>query len=299
MTFSSSLLSVRCQQRQREKTTIGLFRGAAVIRFLGLATLLLGSISSSHASTNEHTADQAAVPRTVSGFPRLRSLLLAPPDEAEAKVVRAVYERTNSTLLWSLKGEPTQQARAVIGILSMAATFGLEPDDYAADLLARSVLQPKRAPSQMSEFDILLTRAVLRFISHVHYGRIDPRAAGFELAQSRNDLDVAATVAALASGANVDEMLATVEPHFYHYALLKSALSFYHHLAGDPNITKLPLAGNHTFHLGEPYSGVPALRALLIAERDLPTANAPKDVEVHREEIYRRIQAEDSREAQD
>lgn len=101
----------------------------------------------------------------------------------------------------------------------------------------------------------MLTRAALRFISQVHYGRINPRAAGFELAQLRNDLDVTATVAWLASEASVDEVVAMAEPQFYHYALLKAALRFYRRLAANPVITKLPFDGKHTLRLGDPYLG--------------------------------------------
>lgn len=145
--------------------------------------LLLGSISSSTAPTIEATAGKAAAPRAVSGPLRLRSPLLAPPDEVEAEWDRAVYDRANSKCLWSINGRLTQQAHADITILSAADTFGLEPDDYAASQLTPSASQLKSESlqTQTKQFDILLTRAALRFISHVHYGRIDPRAAGFEL----------------------------------------------------------------------------------------------------------------------
>ncbi len=172
---------------------------------------------------------------------------------------------------------PTQQARAIIGILSVADTFGLAPDDYAADLLAAaaSKLSGESSRTQTSQFDLQLTRAALRFISDVHYGRIDPRAAGFELAQSRNDLDLATTVAALASAPNVNQAVALAEPRFYHYALLKGALRLYRSLATNPRLTNLPVAGKHVLRLDDVYLGASGLRELLIAERDLPdTANA-------------------------
>ncbi len=229
------------------------------------------SMSSFGAGTRAATKDQHSLLGAVLGPLRVRSPLLAPAEGTEAAFLRDVYARANSTSLWSLKGQPTPQARAVIGILSAADTFGLQPDDYAAGLLAAWISPPNGMPSptQSAQFDLLLTRAALRFISNVHYGRIDPRATGFELAESRNDLDVAATVAALASGVNPAELVAAAEPHFYHYSLLKEALRFYRHLAISPGLTKLTPAGKHTLHLGDPYAGTAALRHLLIAERDL------------------------------
>ena len=54
------------------------------------------------------------------------------------------------------------------------------------------------------------------------------------------DLDVAAAVAALAKAPDVAAAVAAVEPHFYHYALLKSALLRYRALAAQPELTQLP-----------------------------------------------------------
>ena len=107
-------------------------------------------------------------------------------------------------------------------------------------------------------------------ISHLHYGRVNPHAAGFEIADSREDLDVAAAVEAIAGGANVSDVAAGAEPHFYHYALPKSALSRYRSLANDPSLTKLPAIGNRSIHPGEVYAGAAQLRQLLKAEGDLP-----------------------------
>ncbi len=240
-------------------------------RFLGFMMLGLGSMSSYGARTGAATKDTAPLLRAASGPLRVRSPLPAPLEGAEAELLRDVYAQANSTFLWSLKGQPTPQARAVIGILSAADTFGLQPDDYAAGVLNASASLSNGMPSQTqsSQFDLLLTRAALRFISDVHYGRIDPRETGFELAESRNDLDVAATVAALASSANPGELVAAAEPRFYHYSLLKDALRFYRHLATTPGLTKLTPGGKRTLHLGDPYRGAAALRDLLIAEHDL------------------------------
>jgi L,D-transpeptidase YcbB len=248
-----------------------------VIRCLAFMMFLLGGIRSSDAVTTGATSVKAAFNPAVAGQLQHPSPLLSALAGDEAGLVRAVYARTKSTFLWSSQGQPSQQARALIRLLAAADTFGLEPDDYAASLLTASASQLNSESSQTltSQFDILLTRAALRFISNVHYGRINPRAAGFELAASRNDLDVATTVASLATGIDVGKLVATAEPHFYHYALLKSALRFYRLLAANPLVNKLAPSGNRTVHLGNSYSGAPGLRALLIAERDLPETEGP------------------------
>jgi murein L,D-transpeptidase YcbB/YkuD len=261
--------------RMAERPMLRMRGSGAVIRFLCFIALLLGSIRTSDA-TIVATTDKTAFPPAGSGQLRHWSPLLGALEGDEAGLVRAIYDRGNSTFLWSSQGRPTQQARAVIGILVAADTFGLEPDDYAANLLTTnaSQLNSESSQTQRSQFDILLTRATLRFISNVHYGRIDPRAGGFELAESRNDLDIVTTVASLASSLNVGEVMAAAEPHFYHYALLKSALRFYRLLAANSGITKLTPGGNRSLHLGDHYMGAQVLRELLVAERDLSETDA-------------------------
>ena len=96
---------------------------------------------------------------------------------------------------------------------------------------------------EYTRFDQLLTQAAVRFISRVPYGRVNPRAAGFEITESRHDLDVPATVAALATAANLADTVAEAEPHFYHYELLKSALSRYRILAARADLARLPSVG--------------------------------------------------------
>lgn len=236
--------------------------------------LLLGGIQTLGAAPVGTSIGQPTSPLRESGQARRWSPLLSALEGDEAELVRTTYDRMNSTFLWSSKRQPTPQARAFIEILSTADLFGLEPSDYAANLLTADAAQLNSTSSDIeaSQFDILLTRAALRFISNVHYGRIDPHATGFELAQSRNDLDLAATVASLSLTADVAVIVTTAEPHFYHYALLKTALAFYHHLATIPALTSLPAYGNRTLHIGDSYVGAPALRKLLIAEHDLADA---------------------------
>ena len=246
-------------------------RGAGVIRYFCLAWLLTGSIRTSDGASIGAIPAIPVFPGPMHGQVRHWSPLLSALEGDEAALVRAVYEHAKSTFLWSSQGQPTQQSRAVIKILGEADTFGLDPEDYAAGLLVSTASQLNAASSQTqrSQFDILLTRAALHFISDIHYGRIDPHATGFELASSRNDLDLAGTVGSLASGLDSNGVVATAEPHYYHYALLKAALRFYRLLAANPDLTKLAPSGHRSLHLGDPYVGSLQLRDLLVAEHDL------------------------------
>lgn len=242
----------------------------AMVRVMGIFILLLNNVPPLHAAT----VGNGDVPSAALGAALQELNTNAPSSVAvrgEVALVRSVYDRVGSTLLWSTDGQVSEQARELVKLLRTADTFGLEPSDYAADRLTDTAgqLGSTSSATDSARFDVLLTRAAVRLISYLHYGRIDPRAAGFELTASRNDLDVAAAVGELASAASVGDAVTRAEPHFYHYALLKAALFNYRVLAADPGLTQLPSFGKRTLHVGDAYAGAPALRKLLIAEGDL------------------------------
>lgn len=184
--------------------------------------------------------------------------------------------RGGGDFLWVGPGGLTSQGAALIELLHAAQDYGLRPSDY---LLERIEAEgPRQSPNgqltieQWTHYDRLLTRAAARLISHLHYGRIEPRAAGFELGSARADLDVGNATAALAGAADVRAAIAAIEPRFYHYGLLKASLARYRALMAEDAstaLTRLPPAGPHARHAGEAYSGAPALRRLLRALGDL------------------------------
>jgi hypothetical protein len=155
------------------------------------------------------------------------------PDEDP--LVRSICE-TAGTLLWSKHGEFTSQARELLGLLHFADRLGLRPSDYGNTQLGEvrmSVVQPAKRVDY-SQLDVWLTESAARLISHLHYGRIDPRTLGFELPNnSRHDLDVPTAVIDLATSVSVAHSLSQAEPHFYHYELLKVALARYRELAAE------------------------------------------------------------------
>lgn len=207
---------------------------------------------------------------------RLALLLLLAMSNVQAysdpgALVAAVYTRAHAPLLWSADGKLTAQAQELLDDLSKVASLGLRPEDYdAPELDALAVQLHADSPeSDWALFDHRLTRAAVQLIQHLHYGRIDPRTAGFELPEPRADLDVAATVVTLAAAPRVAAAVAAVEPQFYHYQLLKQALARYRALLPDPTLTQLPSPGKRTLHAGDVYFGATALRRLLLAEGDL------------------------------
>ena len=193
----------------------------------------------------------------------------------DIEALDALYATPHPTLLWSARGRASTQAFELSAILRAADTFGLQPGDYDADVIAATLdrLSHDVATEQeWMEFDKRLSRAAMRLVTHLHVGRVDPRAAGFELQEKRAALDLPALLRKVASATHVKDEIGAVEPAFYHYALLKAALARYRVLAQDDSLTQLPEVGQHTLRVGDPYEGAPALRRLLTALGDLPVA---------------------------
>jgi murein L,D-transpeptidase YcbB/YkuD len=175
-------------------------------------------------------------------------------DHGALRALRTVYAERDR-LLWVVDGRPTPSALALLRALQHADAYGLEPQDYDADGLAALAEGMSAAGSTFATgspmasatgavsdaqrwvtFDVDLSVAALKLVCDLHYGRIDPRAAGFDLGKARaDDMDLARELTAIAASPDVQSQLAAVEPKFLHYRLLEQALPRYQLLAvGDP-----------------------------------------------------------------
>src|SRR4051812_47174829 len=77
---------------------------------------------------------------------------------------------------WSRDGRITPQARAVIALFEAAETKGVHASDYDGGRWAARVraLDQSRDPNALARFDVALTATVMRYISDLHIGRINP-----------------------------------------------------------------------------------------------------------------------------
>ena len=196
----------------------------------------------------------------------------------DRRTLKELYERRSGVLLWSDGGVATGRAQSVITALRAASDYGLSAADYGGDALAAQLeaLAGRRdpAPTQWQRFDISLSNAALLFVHDLHFGRVDPRAVGFDMPARRERFDSAAQLEQLATRADTAVMLAEVQPDFLHYRLLQHSLLRYRQLARTPDLTALPPLTRRAVTLGERYAGAPALRRLLAALGDLPPERA-------------------------
>ncbi len=165
----------------------------------------------------------------------------------------------------------TAPALDLLAAMDSARDWGLDPHSYgAAQILAES--RATDAAQFRAKIDESLSAAAQKFISHLHFGRIDPRSAGFDMPDRGREFDPEAVLARLATTRDTRAVLSSIEPPFRHYALLKAQLGRYRALAADHGRMPLPALGAHSIAPGDPYPGAPALRSLLVALGDLPAA---------------------------
>ncbi len=189
---------------------------------------------------------------------------------------------------WFDGARPTSQARQAVELLSAAAGHGLEPQDYDADALSRSVVGAAQGdalpPSAIARVEQALTVSVERYLTHLHRGRVDPRRIYREFAAAPPDTFDAATALrnAFAAG-RLHDAVRDAAPRLPLYERLREALARYRELAATTLAWREPLpplpgalrgrAG--TLEPGQAYSGVSLLGQRLAALGDLDSAALP------------------------
>ena len=200
----------------------------------------------------------------------------------EQAELKALYQTGGYSPLWvDATGRPNGSARDALALLDGAADEGLDPADYrqgpldglAALLETASPLLPR----DLASFDEALSSGMLRYLRHLHMGRVDPRAIGFRLSVPADHHDFAALLRSALADHRVTEAAADLTPPLAQYRALRIMLTRYRSLAADVTLESLPptaVAGRP----GEPYTGLGALYRRLVAFGDLP-AGTPAPAE--------------------
>ena len=174
-----------------------------------------------------------------------------------------LYEQRNWASLWFYQDTLTGPARAIIGVLSQAATRGLDPTDYDAPWLESQSIRTAPPDSALAaRIEVGLSVATARYALALRFGRVRPQAAHAEFHLPPDSLDVTVALLALAKSEEPNRLLQALEPPFLHYWLLMSALVRYRSLARDSALVALPPMPKR-LRPGDPYVGVPPLRQLL------------------------------------
>ena len=233
----------------------------------------------------QNSANRAMLPQQLSpeGQSVLRAIVQAGtlsdlrwPDFSDYQNhVRIFYESYGYSLLWVKGMEPTPEAQQVIALLLQADQKGLSAEDYDgprwSDRLAK--LKPVTdhpSESDAARFDLALTVSVMRYISDLHIGKVNPKHFDFGLDVEEKKYDLPEFLKDHVVGASdVSAVLQQVEPPYPGYQRTMKALQTYLQLAKESDGTTLP-AIQKTISPGDSNTGVPQLIRLLRLVGDLP-----------------------------
>ena len=185
--------------------------------------------------------------------------------------LEGLYSPAEWRPVWTTDGRPTADARTVLDLLATAEERGLRSEDYDVPELRRrfDVLAGSRvtAARDVAWFDLAMSIGILRHLSDVHIGRVNPAHVAVGINIDRKKLDLSQFVRGALARGSVGEMVREAEPKFVQYRNLKAAYARYRALAADSALPTVTL--KRPAHPGDSLSVAPALARRLAAFGDL------------------------------
>ena len=187
-------------------------------------------------------------------------------------IVSTFYDDRNYEVAWTRDGAPTATATAFIKQFQGAAAKGLIPEDYDASRWAGRVQElSSKSADAISLFDVAMTVNVLRYISDLHIGRVNPSHFNFEIPVQDKKYDLAEFVSDNAvDSTDVPKLIAGIEPDSDEYRKTEQALAHYLDLAKQQeqaNADPLPMV-TKAVSVGDPYPSADTLFDRLELEGD-------------------------------
>ena len=196
--------------------------------------------------------------------------------------VKTFYEDRNYEIAWSRDGNPTPAAMGFMKAFAQADLHGLRPDDYNAPRWeGRIRLLANRGGDDVAEYDVAMTIAVMRFISDLRIGRVNPQHFNFDINVADKKYNLAEFVSDNAVDVtDVPALIKKVEPNSELYRRTEQALARYLEIERkqiQQNDDPLP-EYEHAINVNDTFDDVPALARRLQLEGDLPAdSDAAKD----------------------
>ena len=192
--------------------------------------------------------------------------------------VQTFYDDRNYEVAWTRDGKPTKQAEAFTKAFSDAAQKGLNPDDYdAARWNERVAALKSNADDAFAEYDVAMTVAVMRYVSDIRTGRINPQHFNFGINTQEKRYDLPEFISDNAVDAeDVGKLIASAEPDNDQYRATEQALVKYLDLAKQQKTSgaqDLPTVAKPVA-VGGAYPALDALAARLQLEGDVQGAPA-------------------------
>lgn len=148
-------------------------------------------------------------------------------------LVKTFYDDRNYEIAWTRDGKPTPAATGFIQAFAAAESKGLNPEDYdASRWAAREKALSGKEEDSIAQFDVAMTVSVMRFISDLRIGRINPQHFNFGINVADKKYNLAEFVSDHAVDVtDVPKLLSTVEPDSDLYRRTEQALAHYIELA--------------------------------------------------------------------
>ena len=250
-----------------------------VVAVCGLAVLMAVDGCKRHRKTrskpNTDAYSQKIDPLVKSG----KLAFLKIPDVGSYQpLVQTFYDDRNEEVAWTRDGKPTDQAVAFTKAFQDAAKKGLNPEDYDASRWADRVKAlGTNSDDAIAEYDVAMTIAVMRYVSDLRIGRVNPQHFNFDINAQEKKYDLPEFISDNAVDADdVPKLIATVEPDNDQYRATEDALAKYLDLAKQQEASgaqALPDVAK-AVSVGGSYAAADALAARLKLEGDLEDGGA-------------------------
>jgi L,D-transpeptidase YcbB len=207
------------------------------------------------------------------------------PDYSDYKpLVTTFYDDRNNEIAWLRDLKPTIATTAFLQAFQNAGAKGLNPEDYDASRWPDRLQQIARiantkdsstaAQDTVAQFDTYMTVCVMRYISDLRIGRVNPQHFNFDIDVAQKKYDLAEFVSDNAVDAtDVPALIRKVEPDSDQYRATEAALAHYLMLAAeqaDAGEEPLPDVPKPGVSVGGSYPAAGLLLARLQLEGDAP-----------------------------
>lgn len=186
--------------------------------------------------------------------------------------------------------QPTPQAQAVVALFEQSANKGLTPEDYDAPRWQERLAKLRPSASAQNEsdivrFDLAVTISLMRYISDLHIGKVNPQYFQFNIDVARKKYDLPEFLSDhVVNAADASNVLAQVEPPYPGYRRTLNALQSYLAMAREDDGESLPATAKPVAP-GQSYPGVPRLDRLLRRLGDLPSSAPASTGSVYQEAL--------------
>jgi len=187
------------------------------------------------------------------------------------KHLRNFYSPRADELAWTRDGRPTPQALEVIALLKAADAKGINAVDYDAPRWDDRIRHLTKTPESLARFDLALSASLMRYISDLHIGRINPRNLRFELDIESKKYYLPRLLTEIKDSPSPRTILAGIEPPYAEYRRLQDALAKYRAIA-EESAKEPSLPEVKALHPGDSYPALPQLARMLRRLGDLPPA---------------------------